>query len=89
MKAVESNVTMTKVQTDELKRFSEQLRKDYETGFYDWDIKRCLRDASMNDLMRSVLAGAFGWFSSKNVPFACVYALCYNFVNDVLQVWGF
>ncbi len=87
MTAIEIKMTITQVQA--LKRFGEQIRKDYESGLYDFDIKCCLREHSLSSLLRSVFAFAAGFFHESDIPFSCVYAFCYNFVQDTLAIYGF
>lgn len=86
MDKVEATVTMTKQQAKEVKRFGEILREDYSNGYFDYDIKRCIRDYTSEYLFRTVMASAFGWFCSKNVPFACVYELVNAFVDEILKI---
>ncbi len=78
-------VKMTKKQANELQRYAEFLRKDYENGEFDFDIKRCIKDYNWDWLFRNAMAGAFGWFSNKNIPFACVYKLIDDFVNAIRE----
>ncbi len=69
-------------QVNELMNYYEKLNKDFESGFYDSDLKTSLFNSNSSQLYRSILSYANDYFLNSTIPYACVFIFVSYFVDE-------